>query len=495
MRHPLPLVVATLALIALSGCQNSSPERVESGSAPVASAPATAPAATVAATPAPTWWPADLGAVANMGFADDKPGDGVGGWSDQGWSNSFAEFEVGRASFGGVPFRITDPAANRGKAVLSFRHESFKKGLAEATAAFPAGARGRYLYLLHTACWAKGTGTIGTLTVRTRDGQERTATAELGRELADWWNPVSLANGAVVVAKPNQSALVGVYLSRFDLGADCEAAALKLTTTGAGLWIVVGATLSARDLPLPERKALTITAGAEWKVLPTADLVVKAGSALDCSAWIDHAPAGVRGRVVARADGRLAFASDPATPVRFFGCSGPDWVSAKRELEDPEAWAEAVRLQGYNLVRFHFLDFYLAGRPKWGKVDGPEVLAEFERRAAEGNPFPPAHVEALDRLVAALKKRGIYLFLDAMTSWTGCYPVNPWYNDPLAPDVRAGMYGDERARRHYAQCVRALLTHRNPHTGTMLAEDAQVAVLLGFNEQENNLWSHKGLAW
>jgi hypothetical protein len=485
-------VVPPLLLVLLAGCGGEPAPRGDAAAGAPASAATAAVSASTTPAPAPAWWAADLGAVANMGFADDKAGDGAGGWSDQGWANSFAEFEVGRGSFGGVPFRITDPAANRGTAVLSFRHESFRKGLAEATATFPAGARGRYLYLLHTACWAKGAGTIGTLTVRARDGQERTAGVELGRELADWWNPVSLANGAVVVAKPNQSALVGVYLSRFDLGADCEAAAVKLTPTGAGLWIVVGATLSARDLPLPERKPLTITAGAEWKALPTTDLVVKAGSALDCSAWIDHAPAGARGRVVARADGRLAFASDPATPVRFFGCAGPDWVSAKRELEDPEAWAEAVRLQGYNLVRFHFLDFHLAGRPKWGKINGPEVLAEFDRRSAAGNPFPPAQVEALDRLVAALKKRGIYLFLDAMTSWTGCYPVNPWFKDPLAPDVRAGMYGDERARQHYAECVRALLTHRNPHTGTSLAEDPQVAVLLGYNEQENNLWSHQG---
>jgi hypothetical protein len=62
---------------------------------------------------APDHWPAALAGVANMGFADDRPGDGTGGWSDQGWANSFAEFEVARREFGGVPFAITDPRAVR----------------------------------------------------------------------------------------------------------------------------------------------------------------------------------------------------------------------------------------------------------------------------------------------------------------------------------------------------------------------------------------------
>ena len=64
----------------------------------------------------------DIGQVATMGFSDDRPGDGVGGWSDQGNENSFSEFDVTRTVFGGVPFRITDPTSNAGKAVVSFRH-------------------------------------------------------------------------------------------------------------------------------------------------------------------------------------------------------------------------------------------------------------------------------------------------------------------------------------------------------------------------------------
>jgi hypothetical protein len=443
--------------------------------------------------PAPNHWPAALAAVANMGFADDRAGDGVGGWSDQGWSNSFAEFEVGRSAFGGVPFAIVDPVANAGKAVVTFRHETVSRGPAEVVAPFPAGTRGRYLYLLHTACWAGGaSGTVvGHAEVRGRDGAVSRSEIQIGRELGDWWNPVSMANGSVVVSKPNQSALVGVYLSRFDLGSEVEAVDLRLATTGKALWIVVGATLSARDLPLPERKPLTITAGSEWKALPSDDLVVKAGTALDRSAWVGDAPAGSHGRVIARPDGSLAFADDPATPVRFFGCSGPEWVFPTDELADPEAFAEAVRRQGYNLVRFHFLDHFLAGRPKSGQKLDAAGVAAYDSRAAAGDGLNRENLAVLDRVVAAMKKRGIYLFLDAMTSNSGYYPVNGWDSDNGVMDLKTRMYGDPAARAHYRATVTQLLTHRNPLTGTTLAEDPMVAVVLGFNEQENNLWSSK----
>lgn len=442
---------------------------------------------------APDHWPAALAPVANMSFADDSPGNGVGGWSDQGWSNSFAEFEIRRTAFGGVPFTIVDPAVNANKAVVSFQHERLKSGPTEVVALFPPGARGRWLYLLHTACWAgrEANPTLGHALVRGHDGREHRAEIRLGRELGDWWNPVALTNGAVVAAKPNQSALVGVYLSRFDLGTEVEAVDLRLTTTGSALWIVVGATLSARDLPLPKREPLTITAGAAWKALSTDDLVVKPGTALDCSAWVDHAPAGSRGRVIARPDGRLAFASDPSTPVRFFGCSGPNWVHRGPELDDPDAYAEALCRQGYNLVRFHYLDHFLAGSPAWNQRIDAAGIAAYDIRAAAGEALASESWARFDRLMAALKKRGIYVFLDAMSSGSGYYPVNVWTPDNGFIDLKERMYGDPAARAHYKTAVTQLLTHRNPETGLTLAADPMVAVILGFNEQEINLWSTK----
>ena len=63
-----------------------------------------------------------------------------------------------------------------------------------------------------------------------------------------------------------------------------------------------------------------------WKALDLSDLAVAPGSALDLSAWND-APAGKHGRVVAMADGQLAFANAPNTPVRFFGFN---WINLSK---------------------------------------------------------------------------------------------------------------------------------------------------------------------
>jgi hypothetical protein len=441
-----------------------------------------------------------LAAAANMGFADQTAGDGVGGWSDQGAANSFAEFDLARRDFGGVPFSIVDPASNHGKAVLSFRHTSLPSGLHTATIDLPAGSTGRWLYLLHTTCYGAARGTVvGSLTVTARDGSSHPVEVRAGQDVADWWNPTYLPNGRVVVAKQNQSATVGVYLSRFDLGADLDVAQLTLTSSEAALWIVVGATLSTREVALPGGEALSITAGNEWKALapganPAAPLTVAAGSVLDCSAVLANPhcatpPFGTAGRLIARPDGRVAWAGAPERAVRFFGCS----LAPGLELTNPadaEPLAEAIQRQGYNLVRLHFLDFAISGMRKWGEQATPDELREFDRRAAAGEAiFDPRMTEVMDRYVAALRARGIAIYLDAMSSWTGYYPVNPWTDGAGGvPNLKAGLYGDAAARQHYRDTVRALLTHTNPYTGTTFASDPQVIALVGFNEQETRSW-------
>jgi hypothetical protein len=433
---------------------------------------------------------ADFSTCANMGFADDKAGDGKGGWSDQGASNDFREFDIKAAEFGGVPFKIIDPAVNAdGKAVLSFRHEQgLPTGLTTVTSTFPDKASGRYLYLLHTACYGPNPGdTVGTVSLTCRDGSVRTLDIQGRRDIADWWDPARLSNGVVVVSKPNQSAMVGIYLSRFDLGSKLDIQSLTLTTTGKAMWIVVAATITSRDIPLPELKALTIKAGPDWKPLPDADLAVKKGTALDCSAWVDHAPAGSRGRVIARPDGTLAFANDPDRPVRFFVVSG----FPTKNPEDVDALADTIVRQGYNMVRLHFLDQFVAGQHAyWGKTLSLKDQVDFDRRMEAGEPFFNAkNLDLADRFVAALKKRGVYLYLDAMSSWTGCYPANCWYPNNGVEGMKARLYYDPVARRHWHNAVKAMFTRINPYTGTSFATDPQVVAVLGINEPTMELHS------
>ncbi|MBI4979021.1 MAG: hypothetical protein HZC28_16195 [Spirochaetes bacterium] len=435
----------------------------------------------------------DLAQSANMGFADDTAGDGKGGWSDQGAANDFREFDVKKNVFGDVPFKIIDPAANGGKAVLSFRHDTaLPGGITSAVIDAPADTAGRYLYVLHTACWngAKQNESIGIITVAGKDGKEIKLDVQSKRDVADWWNPVRLPNGVVVVAKANQSALVGIYFSRYDLGAVTDVKRITLSGTGKALWIVAGITMSDGDYPLPEMKKLEIVEGDEWKALTETNLAVKAGTALDFSGWIDRAPAGSKGRVIARPDGTLAFAAEPGKTVRFFVYSG---VPTK-ESDDVEQLAEAIYRQGYNMVRLHFLDQYLSGQTvnTWGKTLSREAQDAFDARLDAGETtYLPERMERIDRFVAALKKRGIYLYIDAMTSWAGLYPANCWYDNNGVPSLKPRMFYDDRIRKHYHHAVRMLFNHTNAYTGTTLAADPQVVMVLGFNEITTDVESYK----
>jgi hypothetical protein len=436
----------------------------------------------------------DLAPRANMGFADDTAGDGKGGWSDQGAANDFREFDVKKGLFGNVPFRIIDPAANGGNAVISFRHDTaLPGGIQSAAIEAPEGTRGRYLYLLHTACWngAKQGESIGMITASGSSGETK-IDVQSKRDVADWWNPIRLPNGAIVVQKANQSALVGVYLSRFDLGEMKNVSRITLSGSGKALWIVIGITMSDGDYPLPESRKLAMIENDEWRPVPDTDYAVKAGTALDFSGWIDRVPAGSKGRVTARPDGALAFAHAPEKTVRFFVHSG----IPTKEDEDVEQLAEAIFRQGYNMVRLHFLDQYLAGQNgAWGKTLSREAQDAFDARLETGAVvFLPERMDRIDRFVAALKKRGIYLYLDAMTSWTGLYPANCWYDKNGVPSLKPRMFYDERVRRHYQHAVRMLFRRTNAYTGTTFADDPQVAMVLGFNEITTDTESYKKYA-
>ncbi|HBC87075.1 MAG TPA: hypothetical protein DCZ94_08985 [Lentisphaeria bacterium] len=62
----------------------------------------------------------DLKKYANMGFKDDVPDDGKGGWTDQGPANDLSCMKPGLITLCSVPFKIIDPDSNNGKACMVF---------------------------------------------------------------------------------------------------------------------------------------------------------------------------------------------------------------------------------------------------------------------------------------------------------------------------------------------------------------------------------------
>jgi len=250
---------------------------------------------------------------------------------------------------------------------------------------------------------------------------------------------------------------------------------LLMVLTAGLLWCCTsgdaGAQTTPPNAPNPE---VRIMPSVDWRPVDMTSPWPQKGSALDLSRFVGHAPAGAFGRVIRTPEGHLAFALRPKERVRFFGCSmSPEWAFIWRPLTteaEIEAYAEHVRLQGYNMLRPHFLNNALTTDVKEDLELNPDILDRF------------------DYLVKCLKDRGIYLYLDAMTSGKGYTKRAAWSDEPGPVSLGKSLYVDPASRAHWEAGVRKLLTHLNPYTGTRLVDDPVLAVVLCYNEQEINAW-------
>lgn len=210
---------------------------------------------------------------------------------------------------------------------------------------------------------------------------------------------------------------------------------------------------------------VVLAAGEDWVPLDYSP-EIEAGSALDFSGQGQlDAPAGKHGRVVARPDGTFAFEKSPETPRRFYGVN---FCFSAHYLEHDQADQLADRLArfGYNTVRVHHYESLLI------------------RGGAESVTLHPERLDQLDYLLAALKKRGLYITTDLYVSrpvmareiWDGAegrVEMN---------DFKVAVMVNEKALANWKAFARNLLTHRNPYTGLTYAEDPALAWLCMINE-------------
>ena len=117
--------------------------------------------------------PLEISGAANRAFRDERPGDGKGGWSDQGPRQDLRMIPLGNRRFGGVNFRIVDPEKNGGNSCIGMKGRERPDFLNEATVAIP-GYRGRFLYLLNALAWGKSGGPCGEVILRYQNGMEQT---------------------------------------------------------------------------------------------------------------------------------------------------------------------------------------------------------------------------------------------------------------------------------------------------------------------------------
>ncbi len=217
-------------------------------------------------------------------------------------------------------------------------------------------------------------------------------------------------------------------------------------------------------------------AGAEWMPVREMNLEIAPGSPLDFSAILPNAPIGEDGRIVAGAGGHLAFARTPDRPQRFF-CAAVAWgPPSKRPVDHAfiDRYVRQLKLNGYNLARFHFIDAdMMQGRERDFDLD-------------------PRELDNIRYFMAALKRAGIYWIVDGLTSESGALggrDIDRW---SVEGDLKRRIYVDEDAFQHWLRFQKLVYATVNPYTGLAPLKDPALALVVPYNENgiEFTSWTH-----
>ena len=220
--------------------------------------------------------------------------------------------------------------------------------------------------------------------------------------------------------------------------------------------------------------ALALMSGAwgepqdQWVALPNGTWEVQAGSALDLSA-LPLPRFGDASTAVQVRGGQFTRSGAGAEGLRFF-CATlsvspntggfPDHGNADRV-------ARNLRRSGYNAVRVHMVEAQL-----------------MSGRSGDFN-FDPEQLDRLHYLLAALRKEGMYLFVDMVASWNGAYGdvrSHRWSRGQHDVVLGSLLPGAERA--HWLELVKRLWGSKNKYTGLALLKDPAVAGVILVNEGE-----------
>lgn len=215
----------------------------------------------------------------------------------------------------------------------------------------------------------------------------------------------------------------------------------------------------------PSEKAPEMTeikAGNSWAFDPKPD-------ALDPAAILDlrnlnEKVAGEHGFIKLSPDGN-SFVRGDGQPIRFWaGCEyGQREATKTGKMENLEHHAQFLAKRGINIVRLHG-----ALQPK---KEGSKVTDVDEQELDEAF-----------RLVAAMKRAGIYTMLDPY--WGSHTKLLKSWNlpDPGNDKCSALVFFDPTLQTGYKAWLKELYTRPNPYTGIPLKDDPAVAIIQFQNE-------------
>jgi hypothetical protein len=192
---------------------------------------------------------------------------------------------------------------------------------------------------------------------------------------------------------------------------------------------------------------------------------------VDWSSLLD-APAGKHGFLKIE-NGKLFFGD--GTPARFWGTNlvaGSAFPSARQA----DSVAQRLAQMGCNLIRLHHMDAPWSVPNIFGNTNSSRKLS-------------PQSLGQLDYLVAALKKKGIYIYLDLLVH-RDFSEADGVANRP--PDLGGKQVGyfDDKIIELQKEYIRNLLNHVNPHTG--LAYKDEPAIIGSEFINESSAFLHFG---
>ncbi|WP_312440317.1 hypothetical protein [Janthinobacterium sp.] len=209
-----------------------------------------------------------------------------------------------------------------------------------------------------------------------------------------------------------------------------------------------------------------------WRPITDTDLKIVAGSPLDFSQLLPAGFAGQHGQIIKGLNGKMVFANKPEERAKL-QCASLAWSPATGSFPDHATAIEYVRqlkLHGYNLVRFHYVEGTLM---HLRKVD---------------NDFD---VEQLDRFhffLSELKNAGIYWMMDMMSSENGTIgdnEPNRWEGkNDLKFKVHFNAYPE--AQQAWRDQVSAIYAAINPYTHQSILSDPALAAVVLVNENSIN---------
>ena len=187
------------------------------------------------------------------------------------------------------------------------------------------------------------------------------------------------------------------------------------------------------------------------------------GSVLDMSGIVLDGPAGKYGYVKAKEDGFICVDDNgKETPIQFWGTNIGGAGAFPDSHEEADKIADSVAAAGFNLVRFHNID--------WAFL--PNVFGA--ARVSSGKKLDDTQMEKLCYLMHALRQRGIYFFVDQTVS-------RPIFADDGVPQgvssTKGVAYFSDPVIVALEEYSEMLLSYYNPYTKLALKDDPAMALI------------------